>query len=94
MSLSLLSWFLLALQVVLFTATALVVPIVLRPRILRYFAYCAIAAVAWLAYAVAAMLFDSTAKIDVPGIGYLLVGFVAWLIGSVIFAVRAARAKS
>src|SRR5438034_3619544 len=89
MSLSLLSWLLLVLQIALFAVTALVAPMVLRPRLLRYLAYCVIAAVAWLAYAVAAMLFDSKAKIDVPGIGYLLVGFISWLIASIIFGVRA-----
>ena len=68
MSLSLLSWLLLVLQIALFAVTALVAPMVLRPRLLRYLAYCVIAAVAWLAYAVAAMLFDSEAKIDDFGV--------------------------
>ena len=66
---------------------------VLSPRLLSHLAYSLIAAVAWLAHAVAAILVDSKARLDTPGIGYLLVGFIGWLIGSVILAVRAMRAK-
>jgi hypothetical protein len=90
-SLSLLSWLLLAVQLVLFAATALFAPPVLRPRFLRYLAYSVIAAAAWLAYAVVAMLFDAKVNNDVPGAGYLVVGFAAWVIGSIILGLRATK---
>jgi vacuolar-type H+-ATPase subunit I/STV1 len=93
MSLSSLSWLLLAVQIALFAITASVAPIVLRPRLVGYCVYSVTAAGAWLAYAVAAMRFDWTVNNDVPGVGYLLVGFAAWLIGSLIFGIRAQRTK-
>ena len=81
-------------QIALFAATAFVAPTRLRPTILRYLAYSFIAAVVWMASAVAEMFYNSKAKLDVPGIGYLLLGFVGWVIGSVIFGVRAQKAKT
>jgi hypothetical protein len=94
MSLSLLSLLLLGLQVVLFGVTAFIAPFVVRPNLWRYLAYSALVALTWLAYAVAAMLFDGKTKNDVPGIAYLLHGFLGWLIGTVIFGVRAVRPRS
>ena len=93
MTLSAISWLLLAVQIALFAGTALVAPIVLRPRLLRYCVYSVVAAAAWFAYAVVAMLFDGKVNNDVPEIGYLLVGFFGWVIGSFIFGVRARRTK-
>ena len=89
MTLSQVSWLMLVVQLVLLTVTAFVAPLKLRPRIGRYLCYTIAACVAWLAYAIAAMLFDSKAGHDVPGIGYLLIGFLGWLVGSGIFLVRA-----
>jgi hypothetical protein len=88
--LSAISWLLLFLQIVLFATTALA-PFRFRPNFLRYFVFSVLGFVVWFAYAIAAMLFDSKVKNDVPGIGYLIPGFLGWLIGTVIFAVRRTR---
>jgi hypothetical protein len=89
-TLSAISWLLLLVQVALFAATALA-PFWFRPHFLRYFVYSVLGSGIWMGYAVAAMLFDSKVNNDVPGIGYLLPGFLGWLIGTVIFGVRRAR---
>ena len=93
MTFSQLSWLLLILQLVMLAATAFVVPLILRPRWTGYFLYTIGAGILWLAYTVAAMLFDSKAGKDVPGIGYLLIGFVGWGIGSAIYLFRMNRQK-
>ena len=46
----------------------------------------------WMAYAMIAMFFDSWRRADIPGFGYLVLGFMAWMVGSVIFMVKAIRA--
>jgi hypothetical protein len=88
---SYLSWLLLLLQLGLFAGTAFIAPVLLRPRLTIYLFYSVFAAVLWLAYTIGAMFFDSAVHNDVPGAGYLFIGFVSWFIGTAILGFRAAR---
>lgn len=93
MHMPILGWLLLALQIALFAVTAFVAPTRIRPTLLRYLAYSFVVAVTWMGYAVAAMFYDSKAKVDVPGFGHLLLGIIGWLIGSVTLGIRALKAR-
>ena len=46
----------------------------------------------WFGYSVAAMLLDGLIGNDVPGIGYLLLGFVSGLVGLAVFFSQRNRA--
>lgn len=89
----LLSWLLLIVQLGLLASTAIIAPVLLRPRLLTYIIYSVLAAIVWLGYAVGAMCFDAKVGNDVPGVGYLLMGFIGWLIGSAVFGFRASEAR-
>ncbi|SRR6266516_2205554 len=91
MTYSYISWLLFILQLVLLASTGFLAPIKMQPRLGHYLCYTVGDAVAWLAYAIAAMLFDGRVGNDVPGGGYLFVGLLGWLVGSGIFLVRAKR---
>jgi len=93
MNLSQFSVLLLATQLVLLAATMLLGPLFLRPRWIAYLLYTGAVGILWFAYAVVAMFFNSKAGHDVPGIGYLVIGFIGWIIGSVIFLFRIRRNK-
>lgn len=93
MTLQQFSQFLLIIQLVLLACTAFVGPFVLRARWLGYLLYTVVAGLLWFAYTIAAMFFDSKVGNDVPGAGYLFLGFVAWLVGSVIYIMRIRRYK-
>jgi hypothetical protein len=91
MSNSFQSWLLLAAMLALLIATGFIAPRKLRPSFLNWFVYTVAAAILWLAYAIGAMLFDSKTGQDVPGIGYILPGFLGWILGSWTFYSRALR---
>jgi len=91
MTYSYISWLLFILQLVLLASTGWLAPVKMQPRLGHYVCYTVAVAVAWLAYAVAAMLFDAKVGNDVPGGGYLFIGLLGWLVGSGIFLVRAKR---
>jgi len=88
MLLSFASWLLLLLQALMLVATAFVLPMRLPLRFIPYFFYTIGVGAAWLAYAVLAMLFDGVVGNDIPGIGYLLLGFLGWALGSAIWLYR------
>ncbi len=90
---SLLSWLLLIVQLGLLASTAFIAPVLLRPRLLTYIVYSVLAAIVWLGYAVGAMFFDGKVGNDAPGVGYLLIGFAGWLVGSAVFGFRARQAR-
>lgn len=89
--LSVLSFVMLLLQIALLVGTAFIMPRRLRPQFSRYVVYSLLAAAAWFVYAVLAMFLNSAMNIDIPGGGYLFLGVIAWLVGTVVFVFRASR---
>lgn len=89
---SLLSWLLLIVQLGLLASTAFIAPVLLRPRLFTYIVYSVLVAVVWVGYMLGATFFDGKVGNDVPGIGYLLIGFIGWLVGSAVFGSRARKA--
>ena len=86
--LSVASWGLLFLEIALFALTVWLLPTRLRTKWYGYFVFLAIIIPLWLGLAVISMLFDGIAGNDIPGIGYLLLGFLAGGIGSIVYLRR------
>jgi hypothetical protein len=90
---SLISWFLLLVQIALLICTAVVLPITIRPRWIGFLLYSLCMLAAWFAYTLGVMFFNSAVGHDTPGFGYLFIGFIGWCFGSIIFLWRLAKPK-
>ena len=88
LKLSVLSLVMLVAQVVLLGYTALFLPRRIGRGILSYVGYSAGVFGLWVVFAVLAMLLDSAMKVDVPGLGYLVIGGVGWVVGSIVWIWR------
>ena len=91
MILSFLSFLMMIAHVALLAYTGFFLPIRARLQFPSYALYIVRVGGLWLIYTVLAMLLDAAMGADVPGGDYLFLGFVAWCVGSVVFAVRAFR---
>ena len=70
-------------ELALLALTAFIVPLKMRPRWVWYFIYTFAAGILWLAFSMAATIWWPE-----PGIGTLIIGFLSWIVGSVIYARR------
>jgi hypothetical protein len=93
MILKILDWLMLLVQVGLLAATAIVAPVRMQPRLRQYLTYSVVVGLVWFVFTVAAMFFDGATHNDVPGGGYLALGFFGWFVGSGVFAFRARSHK-
>jgi hypothetical protein len=84
---------LLAVQIGLAVCTAFVLPLTLRPRWIAYSLYTLGTAVVWLVYSVLMLFCDGWLGKDMPGIGYLLIGFLSWCLGSAIYVQKIFHSK-
>ena len=82
MLLSALSIGLLLLQIVLIACTAWFLPRRLPKRWFSLPLFILITLIVWISYAVGAMLFDGLVQNDVPGIVYLIPGFLSGIAGA------------
>jgi hypothetical protein len=87
------SLLLLAIQILLLVGTAFLGPLLLRPSGVNFIIYSLIVLTLWVTYAVAALFFNSGVGRDVPGAGYLIIGFVGWIVGSTIYLLRFIRRR-
>jgi hypothetical protein len=86
---SLFNIFLNLVELALMIATAFVVPLKLPSRRKWYFVYTGVSGITWFVFAVVAMFWWPE-----PGIGVILLGFLSWLLGTVVFiAAHKARSK-
>jgi len=86
--LSAFSWALLAAQVVLIAFTAWFMPTRLRRTRAGFVIYILSTLIAWSCYTALAIVCDTLAGNDIPGIGYLVLGAVSGFIGIIIYARR------
>jgi len=63
--------------------TAVIAPLKLRPLWHWYFIYTVAAAALWIVFTFASILFWPE-----PGIGVCLLGFLSWIIGTIIYVQR------
>jgi hypothetical protein len=75
-------------ELALMIATALVAPLKMPRRWSWYFVYTGASGIAWLAFAVVAMLWRTE-----PGMGVILLGFLSWTFGTLVF-IASGRARS
>jgi hypothetical protein len=87
MTASQISWILLALGVALLILT-IFGPCFLNLTWWKYALYSFSVGILWCGYTVIVMPINDKVGTDVPGIGYLFLGFLAWLIGSTVFLCR------
>ena len=78
-------------QIGLIGYTAYLAPKKSRPKLLQYFIYTTVVFFLWFVYACLAMLLNDALGVDVPGAGYLFIGFVAWCVGTLVFGIKARR---
>lgn len=91
MTLSNISLLLLVMQVLLLVGTMFFGPLFLQACWKPYLCYTIVVGVVWFAYTIVAMVYNSEAGIDVPGFGYMVVGFIGWIFGSAIYILRIRR---
>ena|SRR5205085_7562585 len=84
----------LALQLLLIAFTVWFLPTRLTTKWFGCLIFFVLIPLLWLAYSVSAMLIDGLVGSDVPGIGYLLVGFASGVIGFCIYVRRRMREKN
>src|SRR5258708_5275433 len=84
---------LLVIETAFIICTAFVGPLRLRPHWVAYALYTLSAIVVWFLYAIAMMFADAALGNDVPGFGYVALGFISWVVGSVIFVSRILRKR-
>ncbi len=70
------------------------IPFRFRPRVLPFLLYTVVMFILWFAYMLGAMFLNHFQNMDVPGIGYLFLGFVGWVVGLFIVIIRRFRAWS
>jgi hypothetical protein len=82
---------LLAVQIVMVAMTAIIVPMRMDRRASQYLIYTVFTAVLWIAYALVAMQYFLTHGIDVIAFGYIALGFLMWVVGTIVYTVRTRR---
>jgi predicted membrane channel-forming protein YqfA (hemolysin III family) len=78
----------LLLEIATLVCIAFVAPMKLRPRWKGFIFYSCAVVIVCLGGSVAMMFINSFLKSDVPAFGYLLLGFGAWIVGSIIYVGR------
>jgi hypothetical protein len=77
----------LALQIALLILT-IFGPCYLKLKWWKYVLFSLLVGMLWIGYAIIVMPVNDMVGTDVPGAGYLALGFLAWLIGSALFFCR------
>lgn len=83
----------LALQLVLIAFTVWFLPTRLTTKWVGGLIFIVAVPLLWLAYSVLAMLVDGLLGDDVPGIGYLVLGFISGVIGFMVYVCRRSTEK-
>ena len=84
----------LALQILLLAFTAWFLPTRLTVKRVGLLIFVITIPVIWLAFSVSAVLVDGLTGNDVPGVGYLVEGFVSGVIGLFVYVRRRSGEKS
>ena len=79
---------LLLIQILAFIWVAFLAPWRLQMRWWTFPVYTICSALLWILITIASMLLDSRMQIDVPGIGYLVLGAISWTIGAATMLLR------
>lgn len=82
---------LLVIQIILVLITVWIIPVRLKLCKSGAFKFLFFVLFAWTAYTMLAILFDGYLRNDVPGIGYLVVGFISGVLGGFVYMVRCIR---
>lgn len=85
-----LSIFLIILQVALLALSAWYLPTRLKRTFWNFFLFLFLSVAAWFGYTLVAVYSDRWLKTDAPGMGYLVLGFIATVIGAVVYLLRPA----
>lgn len=73
---------------VLLVATIVWLPLRIPKHVWAFILYSVGILACWWVYMLAGMSIDYMMRIDIPGFGYFAVGFIAWILGVIIFVVR------
>lgn len=84
----------LAAQLLGFVATAIWLPIRMPKRGLAFLLYSLLVFLWWAGYTLAATWLNYATGASVPGFGYIAMGFLFWVIGSIVYALRCQRRGS
>ena len=88
MNSSQIDWLLLGIQTLMLAMTAVIIPIRMQRRLSQYLIYTVVSAGLWFAYAIVTVQFDAINGIDVPGFGYIGLGVISWIVGSIVYAIK------
>ena len=83
----------LLLQISLMAFTAWFLPTRLTTRSYGFLIFIFVVPAAWLCFSVLAMLLDGITGNDIPGVGYLVEGFISGAVGFFIYASRSSGRK-